>query len=102
MQLEGRAAGGMCLSIEKCVHDKTFLVRTVRLDVRYRNKMNEHERELRDVHLNLVMKKVVSLTANVSELQERVKHLEGSQNQLEELQEQLSASFQEVQTSLYD
>ena len=56
----------------------------------YRNKMNEHEREFRDAHLNLAMKKVVSLTATVSELQERV--------------DQLTASFKafKEQFSVYD
>ena len=44
----------------------------------YRNKMNEHEREFRDAHLNLAMKKVVSLTATVSELQDRVDQLTAS------------------------
>ena len=52
--------------------------------------MNKHEREFRDVHLNLAMKKVVSLTAKVGELQEKV--------------EQLTASFQafKEQISVYD
>ena len=80
----------MCPSIEKCVHQKMFLVHTVRLGVRKRcieNKMNEHER---DVHLNLVMKKVISLIATVSELQEKF--------------QQLTASFQtfKEQFSVYD
>ena len=44
----------------------------------YRNRMKMHEKEFRDVHLNLAMKKVVSLTATVSELQERMKRLEKS------------------------
>ena len=56
----------------------------------YRNKMKQHEREYRDAHLNLAMKKVVSLTATVSELQERV--------------DQLTASFKafKEQFSVYD
>lgn len=64
----------------------------------YRNNLELHERKNREAHLNLAMKKVVSLTTTVIQLQERVK-------QLEELQEQLSTSFQEFKeqsTILYE
>ena len=43
----------------------------------YRNKMNEHKREFRDVHPNLAMKKVVSVTVTVGELQEKFQQLRG-------------------------
>ena len=42
----------------------------------YRNKLKRHEAEYKDTHLNLAMKKVVSLTTIVKDLQERVERLE--------------------------
>ena len=56
----------------------------------YRNKLEEHEIESRESHLNLAMKKVVSLSTTVKELQESV--------------EQLKISFQEFkeQSTMYD
>ena len=46
--------------------------------------LEKHEKKCREIHLNLAMKKVVSLTVAVEELQERVK-------QLEELQESVNS-----------
>ena len=59
--------------------------------------MKEHERKHQEIHLNLAMKKVVSLSTTVEELQKRVE-------QLEELQERLKTSFQEFkeQSAMYD
>ena len=51
----------------------------------YRNKLEEHDRKNRQIHLNLAMKKVVSLTTTVKELQERVKQLEELQESVEQL-----------------
>ena len=41
----------------------------------YRSKLEEHERENRETHLNLAMKKVISLSTTVKELQESVEQL---------------------------
>ena len=57
----------------------------------YRNKLEEHDRKNQRIHLNLAMKKVVSLTTTVKQLQERVEQLE----ELQESVEQLKTSFQE-------
>ena len=66
----------------------------------YRNKLAEHEIESQETHLNLAMKKVVSLSTTVKELQESVKQL----NKLQESVEQLKTSFQEFkeQSAMYD
>ena len=50
----------------------------------HRSMLEEHEKKCQEIHLNLAMKKVVSLTVAVEELQERVK-------QLEELQESVNS-----------
>ena len=52
----------------------------------HRNKMKNHERENRDAHLNLAMKKVVSLSTTVNDLQERVKLLDELQKSIEQLE----------------
>ena len=59
----------------------------------YRNKLEEHEIKSRKTHLHLAMKKVVSLSTTVKELQERVKQLEVLQESV--IQQLLKTSFQE-------
>ena len=56
----------------------------------YRSKLEEHEIESREIHLSLAMKKVVSLSTTVKELQQSV--------------EQLKISFQKFkeQFAMYD
>ena len=66
----------------------------------YRYNMEKHEGENREIHLNLAMRKVVSLTVVVEELQERVEQLDV----LHERIERLKTSFKEFkeQHEIYD
>ena len=50
----------------------------------YRSKLEEHEIESREIHLNLAMKKVVSLTTTVEELCESVEQLKTSFQEFKE------------------
>ena len=45
----------------------------------YRSKLAEHEIESRETHLDLAMKKVVSLSTTVKELQKSVEQLKSFQ-----------------------
>ena len=53
----------------------------------YRSQLKKHEIECRETHLDLAMKKVVSLTTTVEKLQRSVEHLKTSFQEFKELHE---------------
>ena len=50
----------------------------------YRSKLEKHEADCRDIHLNLAMKKVVSTATEMKELQESVQQLKAAFQEFKE------------------
>ena len=62
-----------------------------------RSKVEEHEKESREIHLNLAMKKVVTLSTAVKEMQENIKQLNEAVHELQlNLSKNTSTSTQDV------
>ena len=64
----------------------------------YHSIMEKHEKKYREIHLKLAMKKVVSLTVAVEELQERVKQLERLQERVKQLEDQIAGECKTVKS----
>ena len=50
----------------------------------YRSKVEKHEKESREYHLNLAMKKVISLSIAVQEMQESIEQLKATVHELQQ------------------
>ena len=50
----------------------------------YRSKLEKHEMESRETHLNLAMKKVVTLSTTIKEVQESVEQLKMAVHELQQ------------------
>ena len=50
----------------------------------YRSKLQKHEKESRESYLNLSMKKVITLTSTIKELQESVEQLKTAVHELQQ------------------
>ena len=71
----------------------------------YREKVEKHEKDNRDAHLDLAMKKIVSMVTSINELTEltaTVQKLEKRQNELTATVQKLEKRLEEEENAIDD